>query len=319
MKSLHDELLAGFGEIPRENACVLYGRLSRGDDSLEAQNRRMFKYRELLDEPAGTMTPLGAFEDPDTTGDTEKVSIAERDGGAQVVALLNSGRVGHLIIPKLDRIARRARGFLNFYHTYMETGKVILHIVDFSGSTLCTSGAQGKMFLTMMVGFSEWDLENIRKNTKNRLDDMRGQQELVGSVPYGWNAKYIFADGFEYLSPKALFWGGKRGGSGKKGVADNQDAEPIALALKLAHGLPLHRRMVDNLEEQGWLRHMDQLLKGGLSFAKIANDMNRRGLKTKLGNPWNFGGVKKILVGDDDATRPTAAREWLDRDLHREA
>src|ERR1017187_4998451 len=85
-------ITATLPSAPRGNACILYGRLSRGDESPDAQNRRMQKYRDLEE-----LVVFGEFVDDDTTGDTDKIPIRDRTGGGQVMRLLATGRVGHLI------------------------------------------------------------------------------------------------------------------------------------------------------------------------------------------------------------------------------
>lgn len=284
-----------FAHLPRERVTVLYGRLSRGDQSLEAQNAKMQWYAQ---DPSRAFQVVAELLEDDTTGDTEKLSIAERQKGRQLLAYLDGGHVGHLVVSKLDRICRRARGFLEFYD-YLRARNVTLHITDFGGDTLALQGFVGKMFMTMAALFAEWELESIRSRTKDRLNHKRGQGELVGQVSFGQRVTYRFADGHAHVSNRALFWGGKKSTTknGKRIELESQPPDVEAFDLIRDHGLPLEggKQISDHPGEIAVLQMIERLRGQRVSYKRIAVALNEGGYTTKLGHPWQQGNVASVL------------------------
>jgi DNA invertase Pin-like site-specific DNA recombinase len=62
---------------------------------------------------------------------------------------------------------------------------IALHLVDFGGNSINTSSAVGKMFLTMLAGFAEFERNLIGERTKAALDVKKERGERVGHIPFG--------------------------------------------------------------------------------------------------------------------------------------
>jgi DNA invertase Pin-like site-specific DNA recombinase len=248
----------------RAATCVFYGRLSKGDESIEAAEARGLAYCR-----AQHFTVAATPSDPDTTGDTDDTPFRKRKGGAEVLRLLETGAVGHLVVTKVDRIARRASFGLRFIEDLRAQG-VVLHIADQGGCSAHSGSPSGWLQLAMLFVFAEYELREIRDRTKKRLDHKRAAGELVGHVPFGFVAAYTFGCVTE-LHSRAL-----------------SPAEVAARAADLGHPL-VCKRLHGDAAEQDWLRWLVRerypawpaRTPVGASLPALAHAMNNSGLTPK--------------------------------------
>jgi DNA invertase Pin-like site-specific DNA recombinase len=208
------------------------------------------------------------FFDPDTSGGQ---NFCEREGGkllmARVHELAKAGVSATIIIPKVDRMGRDV---IDVDTTVQMLEKLGARMV-FLDINVDTRTPMGRAFMQIAAVFAQLERARIRERIQSVMDSKREKGILTGTVPYGWDA---VETGNERT---------KQGGTVVK-----------------------ERRLVDNLEEQQWLRHMIQLWRLGVSYNKIAADLNGRGVKTKHGSQWQFGGVKKVL-------HSRTVTEWIQR------
>lgn len=203
---------------PSNPQAVIYGRLSKGDASLESHEQRNLAYVEFQ-----KFKLLCRYEDEDTSGG---VPLLERPGGMAMINRLRHGDVRHLVVAKLDRLGRWARDVLDTIET-LQALKVTLHIVDFGGDTITTQGHMGKLILTLFAGIAEWERSEIRDRTRKRAQHKFDKGELIGTVPFGYDAEYVFADGHKAVTAVAY------------------NPEDLAI-LTRAHGAVTSKRLVDN-------------------------------------------------------------------------
>lgn len=115
----------------------------------------------------------------------------------------------------------------------------------------------GKAMAQICAVFAELERALIGDRTKLAMEVKRGRGERLTRFPrYGWS------------------WAP----SGRA----NADGEPIMV-------------QVINEEEQAALRRMRIMRRHGSSFAKIAEEMNAQGRKTRRGNDWNAVAVQGVL------------------------
>jgi DNA invertase Pin-like site-specific DNA recombinase len=249
-----------------EHIAAVYRRVStdRQDGSLLTQEERIADYARFkrLD-IAGRQ-----FSDADTSGG---IPIWEREGGGALLKLLQTGIAKHLIVAKLDRLGRSAIDLLSAVQ-FLDTLGVTLHVVDLGGDSLSTQGAAGRLMLTVLAGMAEYERELIRGRIRDRLDHKFQKGELIGTVPFGFDA-----------------------------------VETGRLTAKGVHV----RRLVDNPGEQYWIRQMARWRSTGWSFNRIAKALNQIGVPAKCprGLPvrrngqvvgltsglWQSGNVAKLL------------------------
>ncbi len=110
--------------------------------------------------------------------------LAERRMGAQLLELIRSRQVEHVVSLKLDRLFRDAVDALTITKAWDQT-HMALHLVDMGGLAMSTGSAMGRMILTMMAGFAELERNLISERTAAALQHLRAQGRHVGSPRLG--------------------------------------------------------------------------------------------------------------------------------------
>ena len=111
--------------------------------------------------------------------------LATRPGGAELLGLVAAGSVRHVVALKLDRLFRNAEDALHQTTAWDRAG-IALHLVDMGGATMNTGSAIGRMMLTMLAGFAEFERNLIAERTRQALEHKRGRREVYGCTPYGY-------------------------------------------------------------------------------------------------------------------------------------
>jgi len=233
---------------PSPALAAIYGRVSTDQqtESLDAQDAKCLDYARLkgFDVPRDLM-----FADEDVSG---KVPIHERRAGQRLFQALVNGYalpgqlavqhpVKHLIVAKLDRLGRNAESMLAVWR-WSQDQAVVIHIVDLGGETITSQGYAGKLIFGVLSLFAEFERELIRDRVQQSLDRKVKAGELIGTVPYGSDA--------------------------------------VATGRATAKGKPI-RALVDNHDEQRWLRQMVDWRGRGWGYERISKELNRLGIPTK--------------------------------------
>lgn len=120
------------------------------------------------------------------TGVSGSVPLAQRPAGQGVAAALRRSKAVHVVALKLDRLFRDAADALAQTRAWDRTG-VALHLCDMGGGTLDTSSPIGRMMLTMLAGFAEFERALIAERTGAALRHKQTKGEYIGGgAPYGW-------------------------------------------------------------------------------------------------------------------------------------
>jgi DNA invertase Pin-like site-specific DNA recombinase len=211
---------------------ALYGRCSTGQQEqlIQAQEGNMLRWANangfIADESA-------IFLEDDTSG---SIPFAERPKGAALLRLLEQGRHRHLVVPKIDRLGRSAMDVQNTIHTLREKLGVRVHIIDLGSHHFDTGHPPSGMIIAVLAYAAQMELDRIRERIKTVLDHKSSKGELIGTVPYGYDA-----------------------------------VETGALTSK---GVKI-RRLVPNETERYWLRQMVLWRQQRLSYARIAWQPNQ--------------------------------------------
>lgn len=220
---------------------ALYRRVStdQQEGSLETQERKLLDYARLKN---FTVLDDAMFEDQDTSGGTP---LLARDGGAKLAAAIRfraatTNPIKHLIVSKVDRLARNLEDLLAIIRMLDEMG-VVIHILDMGGDILTTQGATGKLMLQILGAFAEFERELIRSRIRDRLGHKFEQYHVIGTVPYGFN---------------------------EPGTRNPKPGTP--------------RTLIPNPSEQHWIFQMAKWREWGWSYGKIAAELNRQLVPTKL-------------------------------------
>ena len=286
---------------------ILYSRVSTDvqDNSLHVQDEKLRGY--LLSKGLETRPGL-VLADEDVSG---RIPIFERPGGRRALQILREGwrepgdglavrqhPVNHIICKTVDRLGRNAKDCLTLYEWFQTSGKV-LHVMDLMGDQITTSGMMGKMFFAIAALFAEFEVETIRERIRTTFRHKMGQGELIGTVPFGFEAVPTGR-----VNPK----------SGKEIM-----------------------RLEPNPGEQAMIRHMAEWRRAGWSLNAIAKRLNALSVPTKTGpgmpikvktsegireqlssGQWHAGQVKKLLSSKHTAAilqRTTDHAEDADKEI----
>ena len=144
---------------------VIYCRVSTAGQaeqgvSLEAQEERLRAYCQmqgldveavLIEEGVSATKPLHA-----------------RPMGSKLVEMVKNGTVQHVVALKLDRLFRSSVDALSVTSEWDKNG-IALHLVDMGGQSINTASAMGRMMLTMMAGFAQFERDLISERTTAAL------------------------------------------------------------------------------------------------------------------------------------------------------
>jgi DNA invertase Pin-like site-specific DNA recombinase len=107
-------------------------------------------------------------------------SIGER---AQLEAALDYVREGDaLVVTKLDRLARSARG-LNDLVDALEKRGVALRILNFGGGSVDTRGAAGRLVLNVFAAFAQFELEIMKERQREGISAAKAAGKYKGRKP----------------------------------------------------------------------------------------------------------------------------------------
>ena len=162
-------------------AAVIYCRVSTEEQavegvSLDAQQSTLLAYCTLrqLDVAAVVVD----------AGISAGKPLHTRPGGRQVLEMVNSGTVAHVVAYKLDRLFRDACDCLAVTAEW-DRQELALHLVDMGGQAIDTSTAMGRFMLTVLAGAAEMERNLISERTRAALAHKASKGERVGQVPYG--------------------------------------------------------------------------------------------------------------------------------------
>ena len=143
--------------------------------SLAAQEERIRAYRLL----AGLeLTAL--LREEGVSGSTP---LGQRPAGARLLEQVS--QVQHVVALKLDRLFRDAEDALRQTRAW-DRAAVALHLVDLGGQSMNTGSAMGRMLLTMMAGFAEFERNLIAERTAAALSHKKAHRQVYNHVPYGF-------------------------------------------------------------------------------------------------------------------------------------
>lgn len=164
-----------------EKAAVIYIRVSTADQaehgvSLDAQRERLSAYAV-----ACGLEMVAVVREEGISG---TIPLADRPEGSRVAEMVSSGKVRHVIALKLDRLFRSAVDALATTAEWDKSG-IALHLVDMGGSSLNTGSAMGRMMLTMMAGFAQFERDLTAERTTAALAHKKANGAAYSPTPFG--------------------------------------------------------------------------------------------------------------------------------------
>jgi site-specific DNA recombinase len=156
---------------------VAYARVSTEEQamhgvSLEAQQARM-----------QALAVAGAFQIDEMIVDAaQSAKTLKRPGMARILDGIRAGEIGTLMVLKLDRLTRSVR---DLYELLALLEKYDVKLTSIS-EMIDTSSAAGRMFLTMLSAFSQWERETIGERTAVALTHKRSTGKAYARAVFGY-------------------------------------------------------------------------------------------------------------------------------------
>ncbi len=150
--------------------------------SLEAQTAKIRAMALVRDTPVDEIVV-----------DAASASSLDRPGLTRLLALVDRGLVGTVIIAKLDRLTRNVYDLGPLLLRFDRRKVALVSLAE----TLNTRSAIGRAVLNMMVTMSQWEREATGERTRDVLQHKRAKGERVGTLPFG---SQLAADGV-HLEP----------------------------------------------------------------------------------------------------------------------
>jgi site-specific DNA recombinase len=166
-----------------QGPAVLYIRVSTDEQartgvSLDVQEERLRAYCVMRG-----LTVATVIREEGVSG---AKPLAKRPGGAILLATVASGEATNVVALKLDRLFRNTADTLTTTMKWDCAG-VALHLVDYGGAAIDTRSATGRMMLTMLAGFAEFERNLISERTTSALAYKRDHGRVSGPTPYGYD------------------------------------------------------------------------------------------------------------------------------------
>ncbi len=160
---------------------IAYIRASTGGDRQETTPKDQQEKIEAYCKMAG----LDLVDVITERGVSGKVKLSKRPEGAKVLALLESG-VCHIVALKLDRLFRNASDALSCVEEWEAAG-IHLHLIDMGGQSVNTASSIGKMLLTMLAGFAEFERNLIAERTTSALSYKKAHGQVYTRAVFGFD------------------------------------------------------------------------------------------------------------------------------------
>lgn len=163
-----------------KNRTGVYLRVSteeqREKQTIATQRAEVARYCELRG-----LDVVRVFEDDGVSG--YLADLDERPSGKAFLASIRAREFDTVVIWKLDRVGRTALDILNFHKLVGDNHAEFVSIYE----NIDTRTPTGRLFLTQLSGFAEYEREGIRDRVIAGLRRVTNEQNrYLGGVPFGY-------------------------------------------------------------------------------------------------------------------------------------
>lgn len=120
----------------------------------------------------------------------ESAKSLQRPGMTWLLAQVDAGAVGTIIVAKLDRLTRSIADLAALLARFERRDVALVSVAE----ALDTGSAAGRLVLHIMVSVSQWEREAIGERTRDVMRHKRAKGERVGTLPFG---RQLAADGVQ--------------------------------------------------------------------------------------------------------------------------
>lgn len=156
--------------------------------SLSEQRKQIESYATMMN-----IELVDVIVDPAIKGE---IHISERPQGKRLIEAINTGAIDTVIVCKLDRAFRSASDCLVCIEEWEKKG-IGLVILSISGQTIDTSNPAGKLWITMLAGFAEFEKNLIKERCASGRASRKAEGKAIGGTPFGYQKDdngYLVAD-----------------------------------------------------------------------------------------------------------------------------
>ena len=119
-------------------------------------------------------------------GTSGGIPIWDRKNGKKILKMVESGKYGHIVVTKLDRMFRLTSDAILSIDELEEQG-IALHVIDLGGQSLDTSSAMGQFIMRFVASIAELERGLISERTKEAMQYLRKKGMKYTRAIYGWD------------------------------------------------------------------------------------------------------------------------------------
>jgi len=164
------------------NNTVCYARVSTLEQahrgvSLDAQVERLTSYCSAMG-----LNVIAVIREE---GVSAGKPLNTRPGGIRLINLLKDGQANHVVALKLDRLFRSTEDALKMTTSWDSKG-IALHLCDMGGTNINTQSSVGKIMITLLASFAEFERTLIAERTASALAHKKKNRQAYNHLPYGF-------------------------------------------------------------------------------------------------------------------------------------
>lgn len=107
----------------------------------------------------------------------------KRPGMQRLLAMIEAGAVGTVIVYKLDRLTRSVADLDTLVKLFERKGVALVSLQESLDATTAT----GRLMMNLLASVSQWEREVIGERTRDAMRHLRREGKSTGGdAPYGW-------------------------------------------------------------------------------------------------------------------------------------
>lgn len=166
-------------EIPSSIRCAIYTRkssdegLEQGFNSLDAQYEACVAY-VASQKPDGWILAKDRFDDGGVSGGT-----LERAGLQRLLAEIEAGRIGMVVVYKIDRLTRSLADFARLVERLDAAGCSFVSVTQ----SFNTATSMGRLTLNVLLSFAQFEREVTAERIRDKIAASKKKGLWMGGVP----------------------------------------------------------------------------------------------------------------------------------------
>ena len=114
--------------------------------------------------------------------EAESAKTLTRPGLQGILAGIRTGRIGQVVVLKLDRLTRSVRDLADLVELFGRTRTALVSVEE----SLDGTTASGRLMMNLLASVSQWEREAIGERTSFALRHLRRTGRVYGPVPFGY-------------------------------------------------------------------------------------------------------------------------------------